>query len=99
VIIPIYCSAYSQAHPSFKRKNDKILKAIVHVQSGLNRKSIWVIDRCSDRNTLFDPIIAINIRLIISLNGDRRMVWNRGLYLALDLAVRCECPMPRQLPE
>jgi len=92
--IPLYQDLYSQNSPDFISENAEILKAIEMINSHLNGRGIWVIDRGGDRRVLYDHLLyrRSKKRFIIRLVGSRHLICGRSTLLASELANNCPCP-------
>lgn len=93
-LIPLYQDLYSQNAPDFISENAQILKAIDMIDSYLNGRGIWVIDRGGDRRVLYDHLLyrRSKKRFIIRLVGSRHLICGRSTLLASELANNCPCP-------
>jgi hypothetical protein len=93
-LIPLYQDLYSQNAPDFISENAEILKAIDMIDSSLNGRGIWVIDRGGDRKVLYDHLLyrRSKKRFIIRLVGSRHLIFGRSTLLASELANNCPCP-------
>ena len=93
-VIPLYSDIYSQNSPEFKSENEQIIKAIEMVSSHIENKGIWVMDRGSDRDILYNYLLKSNNpkRFIIRMRGDRNIIYSNKIHNALELAENTKCP-------
>jgi len=88
-ITPLYHELYSQNSPNFISENREIVKAIEKIGRRIRGRGIWVIDRGGDRGKLFKYLLEHEKRFIVSLVGDRNLVYRGKEVLALSLAESC----------
>ena len=91
-ITPMYYSLYSQKSPDFDSENVEIIKVFNQVGKAVQNRGIWVIDRGSDRDTLYESLLRNKRNFIIRQVGLRNLVYEGKPSRSLWLAYACRLP-------
>ena len=92
MLMPLYQKLYSAEAPVFESENIEILKAMCAVSEHTCKRGIWVVDRGGDREKLIKPMLEMELRFIIRLQGGRHLHCGNRTACALELAESCQCP-------
>jgi hypothetical protein len=97
-IYPLYSELYSSCADEFRSENRQILKAIDTLDSYLNGKGVWVIDRGGDRKTLINQLLSRDLRFIIRIKPNRYLsLATSQTKLAGEIASNLSCFLKYQL--
>jgi hypothetical protein len=96
-IIPLHMSLYSQNSPDFISENEEILAAMDQVGEAVQNRGIWVIDRGSDRDAIFEPLLKKNRDFIIRMVGTRDLIYRGEIVRSLWLAYSCKLPYQKSI--
>ena len=88
-MIPLHLSLWSQKAPDFDSENERILDAIDTVNSQIDGRGIWVMDRGGDHENLLGPLLERRLRFIVRLVGNRNLDYKGHPVLAEKLAASC----------
>ena len=77
-ITPLYSELYSHEANGFESENDQMLKAVKTINSYVNGRGIWTMDRGADRKVLVGELGRLKLRFVIRAKGNRNIKNEHG---------------------
>ena len=87
---PLVLRLWSSEAPDFQSENTEVEAVVDSIAKRTKGRGIYVYDRGGDRIGFFEHLLDANLRFIVRLVGNRKLVWRKNTtLLAEKLAAKC----------
>lgn len=87
---PLVLRLWSSEAPDFQSENTEVEAVVDSIAKRTKGRGIYVYDRGGDRIGFFEHLLEANLRFIVRLVGNRKLVWRKNTtLLAEKLAAKC----------